>query len=279
MPWETMTNLTSDALVGHELEFWTPARSAHDISATSLPHLKYLKFEERNVCWEGHSDNPDVRSSFVRKLASLQPPLLRVVLAWLMLESEDILATLLAACPTIQELDLLGCGCPITDATLAVLAIHPPLRSLGLVCLGDVTDAAIASFIYARGYNLRSLGFGVRGAVGQALNAVRSHALNIEALDNQKCSELFPTHPSQLAFTPGNVQMMTDLFGSGSRADACVVQRAWDPAGRRRGSSLGSDRVARVVGVGAVMDAAAEWPQFQGCHVLRGLAYVAGSGL
>ncbi|RKO91178.1 hypothetical protein BDK51DRAFT_51177 [Blyttiomyces helicus] len=71
-------------------------------------------------------------------------------------DSENLLADLLVACPTIQDLDLSECE-PITDRTLSVFAKHPHLHHLNVSYQHKITSLAMVSFLRARGSELRFL--------------------------------------------------------------------------------------------------------------------------
>ncbi|RKO85305.1 hypothetical protein BDK51DRAFT_48139 [Blyttiomyces helicus] len=120
-------------------------------SAASLPRLKCIRFP---VYYE--AVDPVVLTAFMHNLASLRHPLRRVIRTTSRLESEASLATLLAACPTIQQLDICDCA-SFTDKTLVVLENHPPLKYLELSYLCTITTPAITSLLRKRGSQLRFL--------------------------------------------------------------------------------------------------------------------------
>ncbi|RKO92478.1 hypothetical protein BDK51DRAFT_40407 [Blyttiomyces helicus] len=138
-----------------------------------------------------------VSAAFMIKLASLRPPLRRVRLGDSRLDSEASLAALLAACPTIRVLDLDGCD--LTDVTLAVLEKHSPLHTLNIYNQPAMTAPAVASFLLARGSELRFLTLDWLGSV--AFAAIATHAPNIEHIVG--CSDTNELAP---AFTRENVQ-------------------------------------------------------------------------
>ncbi|RKO90136.1 hypothetical protein BDK51DRAFT_46766 [Blyttiomyces helicus] len=128
------------------------------------------------------------------------------------LESEAILATLLAACPTIQDLDLGECQA-ITNATLAVLEKHPPLHCLDLHCLDlrfqpHIIAPAIVSFLRACGSRLRYLAVPTLDVANSTVfAAIASHAPNRAYITRCRRDSGTP-YPS---FTWESIQFVKDL--------------------------------------------------------------------
>ncbi|RKO88685.1 hypothetical protein BDK51DRAFT_34863 [Blyttiomyces helicus] len=171
-----------NAAIGPALWYWAPnsCRFSQYMTANSLPHLESLEFPEVPIFSpEPSPDRTRVITAFIYKLASLQPSLRRVVLSCSRLESETTFVALLAAFPSIQELDLSLCD-PITDITLAALQEHPPLHCLSLEMLPKVTAPAITSFLRARGSKLSYLSANWLG--GAPFEALASYAPVIEQI-------------------------------------------------------------------------------------------------
>ncbi|RKO94187.1 hypothetical protein BDK51DRAFT_41985 [Blyttiomyces helicus] len=168
-----LSQLLSDNLLAATspaLRSWVPEDSSLIIlnePATSLSHL--IEFSAFAVS-----------ASHMNKLAVLRPPLRRLNLFYAELGSESSLAALLAACPSIRELDLGYCTCDgdaLTDKTLTALADHPPLFNLNLAGHPPLTASAPASFLQAQGSDLCYLDFDWLGPAPFA--AIATHAQNI----------------------------------------------------------------------------------------------------
>ncbi|RKO88614.1 hypothetical protein BDK51DRAFT_47283 [Blyttiomyces helicus] len=151
----------------------------------------------------------------LRKLVSLRPPLRRLTLCGTILECESVFTAILAACPTIRELDLGDCH-PITDLTLAVLKKHPPLHCLDLSDRvdGEFTIPAIDSFLRARTSELRYLSLDWTGPAPFA--AIASGARNVEHITVRNIYS--GAHP----FTWDNTQFVRDLVRSCTRLKTVI---------------------------------------------------------
>ncbi|RKO91544.1 hypothetical protein BDK51DRAFT_45562 [Blyttiomyces helicus] len=142
-------------ITGRDIRFWAPASCLYTngMTATSLPRLKCFEF---SPCLDA---GPNIAEPLMHQLASLRPPLPYLSLKKSFLPSEDLFINLLAACPTIEELDLDNFE-PISDLTLTALGNHPLLHRLSFTCQFEITTPAIASFIRKRGFKLRFLRIG-----------------------------------------------------------------------------------------------------------------------
>ncbi|RKO93368.1 hypothetical protein BDK51DRAFT_53153 [Blyttiomyces helicus] len=209
-PYYASTAPSVDAAVGPALRFW-PIESCSfpsQMTATSLPCLKCIEF---SAFFD--EDRPTVLTTFVHKLALLLPSHRRIILNYASLESENTLAALLAAFPTIRDIDRQGCF-QITDATLAVLEKHPPLHHLRLDDVSSITGPAVAFLLRARGSQLRFLSLPWHGAVPIA--AIALSAPNIECIEVTGCyNRGFPLE---------NIRLVNDLLR------ACPRLKTFRPA-------------------------------------------------
>ncbi|RKO91633.1 hypothetical protein BDK51DRAFT_52767 [Blyttiomyces helicus] len=142
--------------MGLALWFWAPniCCFADEMAESSLQRLECIEFPISPL------NRPNVFKAFINKLASLRPPLRRVILAGSQLESE--------------------CE-PITDVTLAVLETNPPLRRLDLTDQSQITSPALVSLLRTRGSQLRLLHVNWPiPADTTVLKAVAHYAPNIE---------------------------------------------------------------------------------------------------
>ncbi|RKO87369.1 hypothetical protein BDK51DRAFT_38376 [Blyttiomyces helicus] len=117
--------VNSHTEISPAMQYWAPASyySAGEITITSLPRLEFIQFPYLG------DEAPKLSGPFMHMLASLRPPLRYVSLIGSHLPSEDLLANLLAACPTIEDLNLIICR-NLTNETLTALQTHPPLHRL-----------------------------------------------------------------------------------------------------------------------------------------------------
>ncbi|RKO91814.1 hypothetical protein BDK51DRAFT_32591 [Blyttiomyces helicus] len=205
--WDDDPLRSVNGMLGPALRCWAPDSCSPDdgIIAPSLPRLECIKFPTERVC------DHVVSGTFMHKLISLQPPLRCVILQFTYLHSEDLLINLLAACSTIQELDLCDCD-PITDRTLAALENHPPLRSLNLSYQSKITVPAIVSLLRARGSELRFLGLNWFGAA--AFEVLASYAPKMQHITITECSRW--ERPS---FSCENLQFLMGLVHACTRLE------------------------------------------------------------
>ncbi|RKO91833.1 hypothetical protein BDK51DRAFT_44106, partial [Blyttiomyces helicus] len=189
---------------------------------------------------------PNISINFIVKLASLQPPLRWVVLARSHLADELLLACLLHSYPTIEELDISGCK-PVTDATLAILGNHPPLRSLNISALPKITVPEIVMLLLKRGSRLCLLVFDSPRSGKQKLvmfAAIASNAPNLKHLQTFQWAAnyvqgvaSFPTQASSMAFigdsgfifgAPRTLSLVAAPNGPQERIYPCVATLGTD---------------------------------------------------
>ncbi|RKO84988.1 hypothetical protein BDK51DRAFT_27908 [Blyttiomyces helicus] len=133
-----------------------------------------------------------------------------------------MIADLLSACPTIEDLDLNTCY-RITDGTLSALEKHSPLHCLDLTNQALITAPAIVSFLCACGSQLRLLGLHWDGPAPFA--AIASHAPNIQHIIISGLS-LWPTRTPDL--TREDFEFVKELLASCPRLKTVAPDWALD---------------------------------------------------
>ncbi|RKO94538.1 hypothetical protein BDK51DRAFT_28600 [Blyttiomyces helicus] len=106
-----------------------------------------------------HADSPSLPPGYLAQIGALAPALRCVEFSDITTEDADVLA-LLAACPSLDHIDLFGQD-HLTDAVPNALQTHPPLVALGLGST-SFSEPAVLALLRARGSALKRLD--LRGA-------------------------------------------------------------------------------------------------------------------